>query len=388
MNYHARIETPVLILALLLPVSAAAQEHKAPDAPAPAAKPAAAATAVKLDPSSPAPVKPAVAGAPATPKLDPSSPPPLKPAAAIAAPAKSEAVAPASTKLALAAPTAAATPKPVAGVVAAESKPVEVAAPQPARVKPYRRPAPQRVALTTATAPVAASVAPAAPHSLHWSYEGETGPRAWAKLAPEFAKCGNGERQSPIDIREGMKLDLEPITFEYRPSSFKVIDNGHTIQANVNGWSQMRVMGRRFRLVQFHFHTPSEETIDGKQYDMVVHLVHKDSEGRLGVVAVLVEGGARQPAIQAVLNNLPLEKGEEVSVTTNLDLNQILPADRKYFTYMGSLTTPPCTEDVLWIVMKQPVQASPDQLNLFTRLYPMNARPTQAASGRTIKESN
>jgi carbonic anhydrase len=388
MTYLARRQIPFLIMSLVLALPAAAEEQKAPATPATAAKPAAPAAAVKLDPSSPAPVKPAVAAAPATIKLDPSSPPPVKPAAATAAPAKSEAAAPASTKLALAAPSAAATPKPDAGTAAVESKPAEVPAPQRARAKPHKTPALQRVALTTTAAPAAAPVAPAAPHSLHWSYEGETGPRAWAKLTPEFAKCGNGERQSPIDIRDGMKLDLEPITFEYRPSSFKVIDNGHTIQANVNGWNQMRVMGRRFRLVQFHFHTPSEETIDGRQYDMVVHLVHKDGEGRLGVVAVLVEGGSRQPAIQAVLNNLPLEKGEEVSVAANLDLNQILPADRKYFTYMGSLTTPPCTEDVLWIVMKQPVQASPDQLNLFTRLYPMNARPTQATSGRTIKESN
>ena len=368
MIYRARKQIPFVILALVLSLSATAEEQKAPATPVTAAKPAAAATAVKLDPSFPAAVKPAVA---------------------TAAAAKSEAVAPTPTKLAVAAPTAALAAKPAATVAAVESKPVEAPAPQHARVKPHKSPALQRVALATTSAPAAATpVAAAAPHSLHWSYEGATGPQAWARLAPEFSKCGSGERQSPIDIRDGMKLDLEPIIFEYRPSSFKVIDNGHTIQANVNGWSQMRVMGRRFRLVQFHFHTPSEEVIDGRQYDMVVHLVHKDSEGRLGVVAVLVEGGTRQPAIQAVLNNLPLEKGEEVSVTTHLDLNQILPADRKYFTYMGSLTTPPCTEDVLWIVMKQPVQASADQLNLFSRLYPMNARPTQATSSRTIKESN
>ena len=121
---------------------------------------------------------------------------------------------------------------------------------------------------------------------------------------------------------------------------------------------------------------------------MVVHLVHKDAEDRLAVVAVLVEGGSRQPAIQAVLNNLPLERSQEVHVSGGLDMTQMLPADRKYFTYMGSLTTPPCTEDVLWIVMKQPVQASADQLNLISRLYPMNARPTQSAKGRMIKESN
>lgn len=185
-----------------------------------------------------------------------------------------------------------------------------------------------------------------------------------------------------------MKLELDPIKFEYRPSGFRVIDNGHTIQANVNGWNAMRVMGRRFRLEQFHFHRPSEEMIDGKQFEMVVHLVHKDGDGRLAVVAVLVEAGARQPVIQTVLNNLPLEKGEEVQVASNLDLSKLLPDDRRYFTYMGSLTTPPCTEDVLWIVMKQPVQATEEQLELFSRMYPMNARPIQAAGGRTIKESN
>ena len=225
-------------------------------------------------------------------------------------------------------------------------------------------------------------------HAPHWSYEGENGPHAWARLSPEFAKCGAGERQSPIDIREGMKLDLEPITFDYRVSSFKVIDNGHTIQANVGGWNAMRVMGRRFRLVQFHFHKPSEELIEGRQFEMVVHLVHKDSEGRLAVIAVLIEGGVAQPAIQTVLNNLPLEKGEEIAATTQLDPAQMLPESKKYFTYMGSLTTPPCSEDVLWIVMKQPLQASANQLGLFERLYPMNARPVQATRERVIKESN
>ena len=343
MNNIARILAALPVLALALTTTVSAEEHKS------AEKPAASAKAAPAIPSSPA--APATAAA--------------KPAATIA---------PVATPK-----TAAAAP-----VVRAPAEPV--VAPRP-RAKPQSA-APQRVALaTTAVAEKAAEPA-VPPHTLHWSYEGETGPQAWAKLSPEFAKCGSGERQSPIDIRDGMKLDLEPISFEYRPSNFKVIDNGHTIQANVSGWNAMRVMGRRFRLVQFHFHRPSEEAIDGRQFEMVVHLVHKDSEGRLGVVAVLVEGGARQPAIQAVLNNLPLEKGEEVPAATNLDLTQILPENKKYFTYMGSLTTPPCSEDVLWIVMQQPVQASADQLNLFSRIYPMNARPMQAAGGRTIKESN
>ncbi len=267
------------------------------------------------------------------------------------------------------------------------------------RAEPVSRPPLQRVVLALArerydsaagthgnVATAAAAVA--TPHTPLWSYEGKNGPHAWAKLSPEYAACGNGTRQSPIDIRDGMKVDLDSIVFDYRPSGFRVIDNGHTIQANVGGWNAMRIMGRRFRLVQFHFHSPSEEMIDGKLYDMVAHLVHQDGEGRLAVVAVLFETGARQPALQAVLNNMPLEKGEEYTASSPIDLNQLLPANRKYFTYMGSLTTPPCTEDVLWIVMKQPVQATVEQLNLIARLYPMNARPVQDARDRIIKESN
>ena len=261
----------------------------------------------------------------------------------------------------------------------------EVAAAARPRPQPAPRAAPPKlVEKPTETVPAAAPP----PRAPNWSYEGENGPHAWARLSPEFAKCGAGERQSPIDIREGMKLDLEPITFDYRVSSFKVIDNGHTIQANVGGWNSMRVTGRRFRLVQFHFHKPAEELIEGRQFEMVVHLVHKDSEGRLAVIAVLIDGGVAQPAIQTVLNNLPLEKGEEISAAAQLDPAQMLPESKKYFTYMGSLTTPPCSEDVLWIVMKQPLQASANQLGLFERLYPMNARPVQATRERVIKESN
>jgi carbonic anhydrase len=147
-------------------------------------------------------------------------------------------------------------------------------------------------------------------------------------------------------------------------------------------------MGRRYELLQFHFHRPSEERIDGRQFDMVAHLVHKDVEGRLAVVAVLLDRGSAQPIVQAVWNNLPLEKGDEVPARGSLDLNALLPPERSYFTYMGSLTTPPCSEGVLWMVMKQPVPISPEQIAIFSRLYPMNARPIQSASGRLIKESN
>lgn len=222
----------------------------------------------------------------------------------------------------------------------------------------------------------------------HWDYEGSAGPEAWGELRPEYSKCATGQRQSPIDIRGGIAVDLEPIRFDYRPSAFSVIDNGHTVQVNVEPGNAITITGRRYELVQFHFHRPSEERVNGRQYDMVAHLVHKDSEGRLAVVAVLLDRGSAQAIVQAVWNNLPLEKGDEVRAGTRIDLAQLLPEDRRYYTYMGSLTTPPCSEGVLWMVMKQPVPISPEQVAIFSRLYPMNARPIQQADGRLIKESN
>ncbi len=246
-------------------------------------------------------------------------------------------------------------------------------------------------ALGTMHASALGSRAPAAVHpvgSAHWSYEGESGPAAWAQLKPEFATCSTGLRQSPIDIRDGIKVELDAVQFDYRPSGFRVIDNGHTVQVNVAAGNTIEVTGKRYELVQFHFHRPSEERIDGKPFDMVVHLVHKSVDGRLAVVAVLLDRGSAQPVVQAVWNNLPLEKGDEVAAKLPLDLNALLPTDRRYYTYMGSLSEPPCTEGVLWMVMKTPVEVSPEQIGIFSRLYPMNARPIQSASGRLIKESN
>jgi carbonic anhydrase len=225
-------------------------------------------------------------------------------------------------------------------------------------------------------------------HSPHWSYDGSGGPESWARLNPEFAKCGTGQRQSPIDIRGGIKVDLDPVQFDYKPVGFGVVDNGHTVQVNVASGNAIEVQGRRYDLVQFHFHRPSEERIDGRQFDMVAHLVHKDAEGRLAVIAVLLDRGSAHAVVQQVWNNLPLEKGEQLDARTPIDLSALLPADRRYYTYMGSLTTPPCSEGVLWMVMQQPVTISQSQINIFAKLYPMNARPIQSASGRLIKQSN
>lgn len=238
-------------------------------------------------------------------------------------------------------------------------------------------------------AAAAAAILAAAPkHGTVWSYEGETGPANWSKINVDWAKCGTGNRQSPIDLRDGIKVNLEQIGFDYHPSSFTEVNNGHTIEVTVGGGNFITVGNRTYELQQFHFHRPSEERINGRGTEMVMHLVHKSYDGKIAVVAVLLERGQAHKLMQTVWDNLPLEKNEPVSPSIVIDPNDALPEKREYFTYMGSLTTPPCTEGVLWLVFKQPRQASPAQMALFSRLYPLNARPVQSTSGRLIKESN
>ncbi|HEY6897892.1 MAG TPA: surface-adhesin E family protein [Rhodocyclaceae bacterium] len=225
-------------------------------------------------------------------------------------------------------------------------------------------------------------------HDIHWSYEGEGGPENWSKIDAKNGVCATGKRQSPIDIGEGVKVDLEGIQFDYKPTQVRIEDNGHTIQVTPAEGNLIKIMGRTFELKQFHFHRPSEEKIRGRRFDMVVHLVHKDDDGNLAVIAVLLEKGPlEQPMIQALWNNLPLEAGMSVSPSVVIDLMKLLPVDRAYYTYMGSLTTPPCSENVLWMVFKQPVMVTPDQVSVFSRLYKNNARPVQPSNGRLIKES-
>ncbi len=228
---------------------------------------------------------------------------------------------------------------------------------------------------------------PAAHMHVHWAYEGEGAPANWGKLRNEYAACGTGQRQSPIDIREGIKVSLEAIRFEYKSTQFRIVDNGHTLQVTVGEGMAMHVMGKRYELIQLHFHRPAEERVNGKVYDMVVHLVHKNDEGQLAVIAVLLEKGSEHPLIQTLWNNMPLEKDMEVTPAEAIDLMKLLPEIRSYWTYMGSLTTPPCTEGVLWMVMKQPLQVSAEQIAIFSRLYRNNARPVQPPNGRLIKES-
>jgi len=261
------------------------------------------------------------------------------------------------------------------------------------RVSPKKAAAKPKPAATHSVATGHGVSATAASHGgahaegVHWGYGGEGGPENWGSLKSDNRLCSFGQRQSPIDIRDGIKVELEPIQFDYRATQFRVIDNGHTVQVNLEPGNSIVIGGRRYDLLQFHFHRPSEERINSRQFDMVAHLVHKDVQGRLAVVAVLMEQGPSHPMVQLVWNSLPLEKNTEQYAPVMLDMTRMLPERREYYTYMGSLTTPPCSEGVLWLVMKQPASMSPEQIGIFSRLYPMNARPIQSTAGRLIKES-
>lgn len=222
----------------------------------------------------------------------------------------------------------------------------------------------------------------------HWGYDGDEGPSHWGDMSPEFASCKTGHHQSPIDIRNPQKADLPPIQFDYQSSPLHIIDNGHTIMINYAAGSSIRVGDKQYTLKQFHFHRPSEEKINGKTFDMVVHLVHADRDGNLAVVAVLLEKGNNNPLIRELWNDLPKEKGkEELLDSITINVATLLPEDRGYYTFSGSLTTPPCSENVTWFVLKHPVAITDEEIEQFTKLYREDARPTQPLYDRVVLES-
>jgi carbonic anhydrase len=221
-----------------------------------------------------------------------------------------------------------------------------------------------------------------------WTYFGEHGPQHWADLSPEFAACGSGKAQSPIDIAYPRAAQLPPIQFAYSASPLKIIDNGHSIQVNYAPGSTISIAGKTYELVQFHFHHPSEEEISGKQSPMVAHLVHKDSQGKLAVVAVLIEQGDPNPLINALWDNLPPRKNKEVELdSVEMNAADLLPSNHNYYTFDGSLTTPPCTEGVSWYVLETPVSFSKAQIEKFASIYPGNARPIQPLNNRVVQKS-
>jgi len=221
---------------------------------------------------------------------------------------------------------------------------------------------------------------------IHWGYIGDAGPDRWGELSPEFALCADGTAQSPIDIRDASALDLVDIEFHYGESANNIFNNGHTIQVNVDAGSAIRYNGIRYELLQFHFHSPSEHTVDGVAAPLEIHFVHQDpNSGNLAVVGILLtEGDDDNDAYAAIFDHLPAQIGEPEALGEPIVLAALLPDARAFYTYQGSLTTPPCSEIVRWLVLDDPVEVSEQQIAAFTGIYAGNARPVQPLGARDL----
>ena len=242
----------------------------------------------------------------------------------------------------------------------------------------------KKMFVTCAAAAFAAGFAVAA-EAPHFKYSGEHGPSHWGELDQAFATCKTGKAQSPIDIRGTAKAPLPPIGFHYATGPAEVTNNGHSIQVNLAAGGTIDLASGTYKVVQFHFHAPSEEKIDGHAYAMVAHLVHSDDAGKLAVVAVLFKEGKANPTLAKVFAAMPAEEGGKAALEGGVNPADLLPARHDYYAYVGSLTTPPCSEGVQWQVLKQPVEISKQQLAAFRKLYPMNARPVQPLNGRKVE---
>jgi carbonic anhydrase len=258
--------------------------------------------------------------------------------------------------------------------------------------------------MTVVLLAVAAVFAPAGPRAqwrTHWTYEGATGAEHWSDLDPEYAACNTGKEQSPIDIRDAQKTELPALRFESKSGPLKyLINNGYTIRVDYHdapGMGNLLVTGdKRYQLIQFHFHRPSEESIHGKRYDMVAHLMYRTNDGKVAGVAVLLKAGKANATIQQIWEHMPKieskvladfsHPGEEIA-GVEINPGGLLPRDLGYYVYMGSVTAPPCTEGVPWYVLKTPVEMSAAQISAFAKLYPNDARPLQPLNGRVVKES-
>jgi carbonic anhydrase len=249
------------------------------------------------------------------------------------------------------------------------------------------------VALAGASQPRTRVVAPA-PSDPHWGYEGEAGPDAWGSLSPAFSACGEGRAQSPIDIDAPAKATLPGLKMSFRPASLRIvhhehvadaIHNGHTIQVNYSAGDELALGEETYELLQYHFHAPSEHTVEGRRFPMEMHLVHRSGRGGFAVIGVLVKEGAHNSAFDPIWSNLPEKKGVETHFeSVTVDVDALLPETRTTYRYDGSLTTPPCSEGVKWLVMTSPVALSREQIGAFRKLVGENARPLQPRNGRAV----
>lgn len=218
----------------------------------------------------------------------------------------------------------------------------------------------------------------------HWSYSGQERPNNWAKLSPDFATCSTGEHQSPINFELFTAKEPANLLFNYQDTPLNIINNGHTIQINYAKGSTIKIDQKEYELMQFHFHTPSEHTIEGKATEMELHLVHKNQKGEMAVVALFIKSGQEHPLIKEIWQHINLEEGGQIFKTSKINAKDFIAIESPYYHYTGSLTTPPCTEGVNWIVFKTPLEMSTEQIKKFSKIYQLNARPVQPLNQRRI----
>ncbi len=223
-------------------------------------------------------------------------------------------------------------------------------------------------------------------HAAHWSYSGETGPEYWGDLDSQYA-AANGTHQSPIDISGAADKSLPKLEFNYKPSRIHLIYNGHTIQENEDSGSFGFAGQRRFELEQFHFHSPSEHTVESKHFPMELHLVHRAQDGTVGVVAVFIEEGDHNQAFDPAWYALPDAAHPNRDSNIKIDTMALLPKEHSYFHYDGSFTTPPCTEGVKWVVLTMPISMSKEQIKRFRAIINNNNRRIQDLNDRMIYRS-
>jgi carbonic anhydrase len=236
-----------------------------------------------------------------------------------------------------------------------------------------------------APAALAADPSHAAPH---WSYEGERGPAKWGELSAEFKSCSFGTEQTPIDLKQAIRAQPGPVDIGYRKMPLRILNNGHTIQVATAAGSQIAIAGESFDLLQFHFHHPSEHLLSSKAFDLECHFVHKSAKGAYAVVGVFIKPGARNAALAPIWAAMPAKETPVADIAgVNIDPGALLPKERGYFRYMGSLTTPPCSEGLTWTVFKSPIEASPEQIRAFAALFPLSARPLQPLNRRFLLQS-
>jgi len=225
--------------------------------------------------------------------------------------------------------------------------------------------------------------------AVHWGYLGDTGPAYWGDLSPEFHMCKDGNSQSPIDIvvADAVAQEQPKLQFNYEDTILEVVNNGHTIKANYGEGSKITVGGDSYSLVQFHFHSLSENKVNGRFYPAEAHLVHANAAGELAVVSVLFDMGAENSLLESLLCRCPSKVNSETTVISeSINVSDLLPESSEYYGFTGSLTTPPCSEGVRWMVLKNPVTISPEQLTKFRSFFSDHDtnRPVQPLNGRVV----